>query len=676
MIKNTRNLIYSISMAFMVLLAGCADFLDITPPSEIAPENYLNSQEQLASYVVAYYGNYDRYSKMSDDKGGQLPSTRGDGGETPLKDDVSTDNETGKNGSTNRFLPGDKAGAWQVGQTGGKWNFSNIYALNFYLNSVLPKYEAGTISGNPDAIKHYIGAGYFLRAHEYFYRLRYVGDFPIITEVLPDTKEALVEASKRRPRNEVARFILADLDKAIEMMSDNAPNGGKTRLNKKVARLLKARVALFEGTWLTYHKGTAFVPNGPGWIGAAKDYNNGYQFPSGSIDSEIDFFLTQAMEAAAQVADNASLAANNGNIAEGFDYAGNPYYDMFASLDPTGNSEVLMARLYKETIQTHWFNHYFTGGGNIGYTKQFEKAFLMSNGLPFYAAGSEYAGDDFIGDTKVNRDSRWQIFMKAPLDVQKVVNTTALTRFPEFPNLESNDGKVASSTGYIHGKGYSLDAKQGGTMGNDATAFVVFRAAEAYLIYMEACYVKNGALDTKAQEYWKQIRRRALVDEDFNKTIAATNMSEEAKYDWAAYSQGKLVDATLYNIRRERRCEFVGEGFRLDDLLRWRALDQLDGFHIEGAKIWGSGMADYYTANPKGLSPEANSEYLRPYQVTQTNNNYYNGLFFAPAHYLDPIAINHFIISSPDDKSPELSPIYQNPGWGLESGKGADITVK
>ena len=38
-----------------------------------------------------------------------------------------------------------------------------------------------------------------------------------------------------------------------------------TRINRDVALLLKSRVALFEGTWLKYFKGTAFVPKGEGW---------------------------------------------------------------------------------------------------------------------------------------------------------------------------------------------------------------------------------------------------------------------------------------------------------------------------------------------------------------------------------------------------------------------------
>ena len=63
------------------------------------------------------------------------------------------------------------------------------------------------------------------------------------------------------------------------------------------------------------------------------------------------------------------------------------------------------------------------------------------------------------------------------------------------------------------------------------------------------------------------------MNTNFNATIAATDMNKEAMNDWAAYSKGQLIDATLYNIRRERRCEFIGEGFRYDDLIRWRAMD-------------------------------------------------------------------------------------------------------
>lgn len=109
--------------------------------------------------------------------------------------------------------------------------------------------------------------------------------------------EELTEASVRKPRNEVARFILEDLDKAIELTT-NSP--AKTRITRNAALVLKSRVALFEATWEKYHAGTALVPNGSGWPGAEKEYGQNYQFPNdeGTAEGEINFFLDEAMDAA------------------------------------------------------------------------------------------------------------------------------------------------------------------------------------------------------------------------------------------------------------------------------------------------------------------------------------------------------------------------------------------
>ena len=490
--------------------------------------------------------------------------------------------------------------------------------------------------------------------------------------MLPDEQEALTEASKRSPRNEVARFILSDLDQAISLMNNNVK---KTRLSKNAALLLKSRVALFEATWEKYHAGTALVPNGTGWPGAGKDYNAGYQFPSGSIEKEIEFFLTEAMSAASQVADAVQLTENNQIIRDQASKGKNPYYDMFASHDPSGYSEVIMYRGYDLSLNnSHHFNHYLYSGGNTGYTHQFEQVFLMENGLPVYAAGSGYAGDDYITDTKIDRDWRWRLFMKAPKEAKAVDNIATVEYFPEAPRLYVSDAKNATSTGYIQGKGYSLDYNDQ-LLGKDQTAFVVYRASEAYLNYIEASYLKNGNIDATADKYWKALRARAGVDTDYQKTINATDMSKEALNGWDAYSHGALVDATLYNIRRERRCEFIGEGFRYMDLIRWRALDQLNGYQLEGAKIFGP-MKSIFGDNLKydqadeknnNVSSPSLSDYLRPNQVTSTNQ-YYNGLYFYEAHYLDPIAVQHFMITSPDGSTVSQSPIYQNPGWPITAG--------
>ena len=649
----------------MAILPACDDFLDEEPQSEVSPEKYLLNESQLEAYVNKYYADYDNWKSDSDDKGGMIPSFWGSENGSTYKDDNATDNQQGTNG---RYLKD----TWTVAQSGGKWNFTNINALNYYLQTVVPRLENGELTGTESNLKHLVGEGYFLRALEYFFRLQRLGDFPIVKTVLPDEQEALTEASKRSPRNEVARFILSDLDQAISLMNNNVK---KTRLSKNAALLLKSRVALFEATWEKYHAGTALVPNGTGWPGAGKDYNAGYQFPSGSIEKEIEFFLTEAMSAASQVADAVQLTENNQIIRDQASKGKNPYYDMFASHDPSGYSEVIMYRGYDLSLNnSHHFNHYLYSGGNTGYTHQFEQVFLMENGLPIYAAGSGYAGDDYITDTKIGRDWRWRLFMKAPKEAKAVDNIATVEYFPEAPRLYVSDAKNATSTGYIQGKGYSLDYNDQ-LLGKDQTAFVVYRASEAYLNYIEASYLKNGNIDATADKYWKALRARAGVDTDYQKTINATDMSKEALNGWDAYSHGALVDATLYNIRRERRCEFIGEGFRYMDLIRWRALDQLNGYQLEGAKIFGP-MKSIFGDNLKydqadeknnNVSSPSLSDYLRPNQVTSTNQ-YYNGLYFYEAHYLDPIAVQHFMITSPDGSTVSQSPIYQNPGWPITAG--------
>lgn len=140
---------------------------------------------------------------------------------------------------------------------------------------------------------------YFFRAYIYYFYLQKFGDFPILTTELNDADYAgNVEANKRQPRNEVARFILKDLDEAITRLKPRANAITNHRLNKESALLFKSRVALYEGTWETYHKGTARVPGGPGWPGGTF---------TGNLDTEIAFFLSEAMAAAKEVADAVGL---------------------------------------------------------------------------------------------------------------------------------------------------------------------------------------------------------------------------------------------------------------------------------------------------------------------------------------------------------------------------------
>lgn len=655
--KITKLMIWGLAA---MPLASCNEFLDREPLSSITPEAYFNRESDLAAYTLAQY-NFATYS------GYDLSF---------INSDNNTDNQASSSGSTAMWVPGEK----RVAASGGQWDFTAIRKANYFFEQVLPKYEAGQLSGDASNVRHYIGEMYFLRAHNYFARLVNLGDFPIITTCLPDEKNALIEASKREPRNKVARFILEDLDKAIAMLSDVSPYG-KNRISKKVALQLKSRVALFEGTWLKYHKGTARVPGGPGWPGANASWNADFKI---DIDAEINFFLKEAMDAASQVADNVKLTENSGitNPQNGKPYDWNPYFEMFSAVDMDPIDEILLWRAYdKDLGVAHAVSTYLAKGGNDkGYTRGLVDAFLMKNGLPIYAAGSGYAGDKSIENVKKDRDDRLQLFVAAPSDMRKLPSTLFDAPLILHPVAER------CPTGYALRKFMTYDPDQIGNGSGYINTYgcPIYRAVESYLNYIEACYELNGSLDTKAMNYWKAIRRRAGVSEDIEATIAATDLTQEN--DWGKYSAGQLIDPTLYNIRRERRVELMSEGFRLNDLKRWRALDQVKDYQIEGFNLWGGDSWKLYTGTdgksqliPAGTpgktanvsSQEESGDYLRPYQIIKTSNLLYNGYTWSQVNYLEPIAAIHFVTSAVTEGDIETSPIYQNPGWSKIANESA-----
>ena len=218
------------------------------------------------------------------------------------------------------------------------------------------------------------------------------------------------------------------------------------------------------------------------------------------------------------------------------------------------------------------------------------------------------------------------------------------------------------------------------------TGCIIYRGVEAYLNYLEAYYLRNGKVDGKAAQYWTAIRKRGGVDTDYEKTIRNTDMSKEV--DWAKYSGSTLVDATLFNIRRERRCEFIGEGMRWDDLMRWRAMDQLltTKYIPEGFNFWDEAYDDYVAMkNDKGepkykivsdgsstanMSAKELGKYVRPYSIVKANNAVFDGYTFAKAYYLYPVPIRQMELLSPD-RSVNNSVLYQNPYWPSKTSEPA-----
>lgn len=667
--KTNMHLVKNISLCFILGLsaASCDDILDQEPLSTIDPEQFFTSESQLGNYVDELYSTSPFPTHGAQDYG-------------TFGFDNNTDNICARS-SDNKYIPGE----WKVAQTGGDWAFGNIYKYNYFLTKAGTKWENKEITGSDAMIKQYFGEVYVFRAYEYFSKLQAMGDFPIVTTPLENDMEALIQASKRAPRTEVVRFILSDLNKAIEYLPEN-PGGRKTRISKYAAYMLKSRIALFEATWMKYFKGTAFVPGGTDWPGATRDYNKNYKIAD--YDALTDSLFQVCLDASKVVADHFPLTENNGIVPQTETDPENPYMAMFSTPDLSGNTEVIFWREYSRAMGiTHSVCQFAQFGNRLnGLTRGFVENFLLDNGKPVYADPSRYAGDDYIADVRKNRDNRLQLFLKEPGQSNLIFNKDGVDRAQPvegYPNVTSSNGESGYGTGYSLRKGGTFDGEQLKIIYGCYTGSIVYRSAEALLNYMEACYEKNGQLDGTAAGYWKQLRERAKVDTDYEATIAATDMQKEALNDWGAYSANQLVSPTLYNIRRERRCELMAEGLRMADLKRWRALDQLmtTPYHIEGFKLWGP-MKDWYNdasgnttlkygVNDANVSSPDASMYFRPQEVNLNSLILkQGGCKWAMAHYLSPIAIQHMLITSADKSDVSTSPIYQNPYWPTIADEG------
>ena len=662
-------------------VTSCSDFLDRPPLDQISPDSYYTTADQLGTFTINYYTSI-------------FPNNSGWFAGVATFDD-GTDNQASRGGNSGMYLQDQ----WKVPTSGGI-GMNAIRNVNKFINESEAKIAAGKVTGTPEQINQYMGEAYFIRAMLYYSKLQDYGDFPIELKEL-NVNNDLVEASKRQPRNLVARQILSDMDKAIDKLQVTFAN--KVRINKNAALAMKSRMALYEATFEKYHRGTGRVPGDANWPGKNKEWNKNFTI---NQDNEVNFFLDQAIDAAKKVCDAVPLKTQNSHVMNPSSigqYNGwNSYYDMFASPDLSKYPEVLLWRQFNSNLTpslAHLTSNKLRGGASTGWTRGLVESFLMKNGLPIYASGSGYHGDTTVDMAKTDRDERLQLFMFGESDVlgidQKSIDlankklaagATPLTKILfNAATLFATDQASRDVTGYRQRKFYNYDpAMQLGQTFSDVDGQIIIRVEEAMLNYIEASYLRTGSLDATATGYWTALRARAGITAPISTTIAATDMSKEAdvnrpSYDWAAFSAGHPVDATLYSIRRERRSEFAGEGLRNDDLIRWASLDQVKNYQIEGVNFWDQIYQNPSFVNDKGVSliiadGESNatmsaktlSKYVRPYQIQKTNNILYDGYTFYQAHYLSPFSYQEMQLCSPDGNA-ENSNLYQNIYWPVKA---------
>lgn len=397
-----------------------------------------------------------------------------------------------------------------TGTNTDQWTWGDLRNINYFI------LHCKAATGVSDSIKNqYLGVGRFFRAWFYYNKVKRFGDVPFVDTVLSETSSTLYKA--RDSRILVMDSILSDLDFAIANCSAST---NINTVSKYTAMALKSRIALFEGTWRKYH-------------------------------TEVK--LTGANELLQAAADAAEILMASGKYS--LHNTGNPNTD-YASLFNSENAlsdEVILARSYGANLANHSTNYVFIGinQGKWSATKSLMNTYLMKTGKPF-TEETNYDTLGFYNETQ-NRDPR----------MAQTVRTPGYTRMgstqKQVPDFQQ------AVTGYQFIK-YVTTSDKDNYMQN-TNDYAVVRYAEVLLNYAEA----KAELGTLTQQDLDKtvgaIRSRAGMP-GFDIADANINPDHilESQYTQVSGSNKGVI----LEIRRERRVELAMEGFRYDDIRRWK----------------------------------------------------------------------------------------------------------
>jgi hypothetical protein len=403
------------------------------------------------------------------------------------------------------------------------WTFTNLRNVNYFLEH----YNNPAISQT--ARNNYAGIAKFFRAYFYFNMVKQFGDVPWYGHTLTAADPALYKP--RDPRTLVMDSVLADVNYACNNITSVKDNSC-TQITKWVALALKSRICLFEGTFRKYHTETGLSGTANTWLQDSQDAAN-QLITSGQYKLQ-------------------STGAPDKD-----------YRSVFISEAPQSN-EVLLAAVYNNALKkwhnaTYWFNS-ATLGARLGLSKSFVNTYLNIDGSNF----TNQPGYDTLQfkDEVKNRDMRLQ-------------QTVRLGKYARSDGSLSPPDFNVTYSGYQILK-YSLDDKYFDTHTENNNSIPIIRYAEVLLNYAEA----KAELGTLTAADWNitigALRTRAGI----------TNVTMPVAID--KYMQTNFYpdvsNPVLMEIRRERGIELAVEGFRYDDLKRWKAAKLLerpyDGLYV------------------------------------------------------------------------------------------------
>jgi hypothetical protein len=421
---------------------------------------------------------------------------------------------------TDNTIPGTysqwKRGNARIPGSGGGWDFENLRNINFFLDAIEGKKPA--ISAN--ILNNYIGIARLARAWFYFSMVRQFGDVPWYSHVLKSESPDLYKP--RDARTLVMDSVLADLDFACEWIDDKKST---TAFTRTLALAVKSRICLYEGTWRKYHT-EAGLP-------------------------DADKFLKASIDASERIIDAGNMKLHNTGHPE------SDYSEIFNSEDLLAD-EVIFGSVYNGEIQQHSANYDLRTHsrrdedgpkGKIGANKTLINSYLLRDGKTIREAYPDGKSDTLSWFTECqNRDYR----------LSQTVFTPGYKRIgssvPSIPDF------LTALSGYQYNK--YLTSVSDDDYRHNTSDLPIFRYAEVLLNFAEAKAELGTITQSDLDNTINQIRKRSGIIKDL---ILNPPLDPDLNSRYENCS-----DPLILEIRRERRVELALEGFRYDDLMRWK----------------------------------------------------------------------------------------------------------
>src|SRR5258705_1117369 len=394
----------------------------------------------------------------------------------------------------------------------------------------------------------------------------------------------------RTSRVQVVQAIYDDLDYAAIWLPKRVdlPAAQYGRVTKSSAWALKARVGLYEGTRAKFHGTTAI------------NWQN---------------HLTIAIASAQSVmGEGHTLYSNYGNLFTQTGEGPTNTENILVKIYGVSNANVIVAHNNSRDLEN----------GRMAPTRNLIRQYLYSDGLPAYnvnntpsttlssffvAEGSETSYNTILN----NRDPRVAFtFFRTP---------EVAYQGPWIPKTS-----LGSRTAFAPKKGFSVvDQTINGAATTDR---ILIRYAEVLLIYAEAKYELNGSIS----------------DADLNLTVNAlrTRVGFAPKLTNAFVTTNNL--RMRDEIRRERTVELALEGFRYDDLIRWKLAEVLLPKDLLGAKFI---AAEWVGTNGSSLNLNADQVLITEPASTRHFRPERDYLYWIPIHEI----------------STSGGSVTQNPNW-------------